>query len=73
MAEFTDILKGLDIAQLVAIGGIVWFFASGIHAKIDKLDEKVNQIDKRLVAVETLLSVKGCCVLKDTENVKKAE
>jgi len=80
MEEIAEILKTLDVAQLIAIGSIFWFFSSGINKKIDKLSDKidklegnVNQIDKRLVAVETLLSVKGCCVLKDSDNLKKAE
>lgn len=87
MIEFMDLLKDINIGQLLAMGAMLWFFYSMLDAKIekldakieklsdkiDKLDEKVNQIDKRLVAVETLLSVKGCCVLKDSDNLKKAE
>lgn len=37
------------------------------------LQESINQLDKRLYGVETLLHMKDCCVLKQDQDLKKAE
>lgn len=72
MGDIFQILKEINVAQLIAIGIMLWFFYSRLlsklersetklDAKIDKLDTKVNDIDKRLFAIETLLHMKDCC------------
>lgn len=43
-----------------------------LHA-INGLEKQVNDIDKRLYGIETLLHMKDCCVLKQDQNFKKAE
>lgn len=41
--------------------------------KIDKLDEKVTDIDRRLCRLEGAFSSKDCCMIKDDRQMKKAE
>lgn len=74
-----EFLKTLDIGQLISLILISWFFYSRLNNKIDKLDqsimkinEKSNDIDKRLFAVETMLHMKDCCMLKEERHHKKA-
>ena len=44
-----------------------------LTARIDALEAKVIDIDKRLYGVETALHMKDCCVLKQDQNLRKAE
>lgn len=51
-----------------------------LQAKIDKqgiilndLDKRLSELDKRLYGIETVLHMKDCCVLKQDQNLKKAE
>ena len=44
-----------------------------LEHKIDDVKNHVIDIDKRLYAVETLLHMKDCCILKQDQNLKKVE
>ncbi len=44
-----------------------------LNEKFDTLTEKTSEIDKRLYGIETVLHMKDCCVLKQDQNLKKAE
>lgn len=46
---------------------------SSINTRIDKLDEKVTDIDRRLCRLEGAFSSKECCMIKDSSHMKKAE
>lgn len=43
------------------------------NRKMDHINDRLNDIDKRLYAVEMLLHMKDCCVLKHDQNSKKVE
>ena len=45
----------------------------GVEHKIDKIDEKVTDIDRRLCRLEGAFSSKDCCMIKDDRQLKKAE
>jgi len=47
--------------------------SSTLSAKIDKLDEKVTDIDRRLCRLEGAFASKDCCMIKDERPMKKAE
>jgi SMC interacting uncharacterized protein involved in chromosome segregation len=42
-------------------------------AKIDSIQHSINELDKRLYGIESVLHMKDCCVLKQDQNLKKAE
>ncbi len=42
------------------------------HSIID-LDKRLNELDKRLYGIETVLHMKDCCVLKQDQNLKQAQ
>jgi len=74
-----EFIKTLDIGQLIAMTGIGWFFYSRLckrldllDRRLDRLEEKVSDIDKRLFAVETMLHMKDCCMLKEERHNKVA-
>lgn len=78
-----EFIKTLDIGQLVAMSGVGWFFYSRLGKRFDdrfdrlekrteKIEEKVIDIDKRLFAVETMLHMKDCCMLKEERHHKVA-
>lgn len=41
--------------------------------RIDQMQHSINEIDKRLYGVETVLHMKDCCVLKQDQDLKKTE
>lgn len=48
-----EILKGIDIVQLIAIGLMFKYFYNRLDAKIEKLDQKLsNKIDGLEVRIE---------------------
>lgn len=76
-----DIMESIHIvmAMIVGMGGLMLFLFEGINrridkldCKIDKLDVKVSEIDKRVFAIETMLHMKDCCMLKDHRHIEKA-
>lgn len=44
-----------------------------IIARLDRVDNKVNELDKRIIAIETMMHMKDCCILKASDQIKKAE
>lgn len=68
-----EFLKDINIVQLVAIGVILWFFYSRLDSKIEKLGEKVEDVDRRLCRIEGSLASQGHCLFSQKEGLKKAE
>ena len=66
-AQFIMWMIGIQTTLLLAAIGFVW---KNLSSRIDKLDEKINSMDKRLVAVETMMHMKECCILKENSNRK---
>lgn len=44
-----------------------------LSARIDKMDEKLTDIDRRLCRLEGAFSSKDCCMIKDERQMRKAE
>lgn len=44
-----------------------------VENRIDKLDEKVTDIDRRLCRLEGAFASKDCCMIKDSSQIEKAE
>jgi hypothetical protein len=72
-----EFLKNINIAQLVAMGGMFWFFyirldkkIDRLETKFDKLSEKVEDIDRRLCRIEGSLSNQGHCLFSQKEERK---
>lgn len=78
---------GTGVAIVGLIYGYLRNFRSDINDKFKKIDDRfdkidlrlhnmqqsINDLDKRLYGVETVLHMKDCCVLKQDQNLKKAE
>lgn len=74
MQDFiVEALRQVNIIQLVAIGAIFWFFYSRLNEKIDKLSDKVEDIDRRLCRIEGSLATHGHCLFNQEKQEKKAE
>lgn len=66
---------------------VLWFLGAGFSAnftfmlliwnnlstRLEKLDEKVIDMDRRLCRLEGAFSSKECCMIKDDQHLKKAE
>lgn len=44
-----------------------------IEVKIDKIQETITDIDRRLCRLEGAFASKDCCMIKDSSQLKKAE
>lgn len=75
-------LMGIQTTFLAALMGIIW---NNLNKKIEKIEQKleekielintrVTDMDKRLFGIETMLHMKDCCMLKDErQTLKKVE
>lgn len=75
-----ELLKEINIAQIVIIFGAMWFFYKRLEVKIEKLEnkieklnEKVEDIDRRLCRIEGSLSTHGHCLFNQEKPERKAE
>ena len=71
--EKIDILMWAIGGGFAGTWGLFWIMFSKFDRRLEKIEDKINNIDKRLVAVETLLHMKECCMLKDDRIKQKAE
>jgi len=44
-----------------------------LNYRIDKVDEKLTDIDRRLCRLEGAFSSKDCCMIKDDSKIRRAE
>lgn len=60
-----------------ALIGLVWHNSNvrtdKLENKLEGMNTKLSDLDKRLYAIETVLRMKECCILQTDQNVKKAE
>lgn len=79
-----ELLKEINIAQLTAIGAVIWFFYTRLDNKIEKshqelkydiakLSDKVEDIDRRLCRIEGSLASHGHCLFNQSSHDKKAQ
>jgi len=84
LIQVFEILKEVNIAQLIVIGMMFWFFYKRVNEKFDKIDarfdkvneridklsEKVEDIDRRLCRIEGSLSTQGSCLFNQAHKEK---
>lgn len=77
MESITELLKQINIAQIFVILAGIWFFYTRLDSKMDKrftkLEEKVEDIDRRLCRIEGSLSTHGHCLFNQAKPEQKAE
>ncbi len=65
------------IGGQTTILGFIFLFIWNHISKIEKngveTNNRIAEIDKRLYGIETVLHMKDCCMLKQDQNLKKAE
>lgn len=77
MEMFLETLAKLDIATImILLGGVYLMNKSNkaeINAKLDKMQETITDIDRRLCRLEGAFASKDCCMIKDSNQFKKIE
>lgn len=64
---------GTDVGVVTIIYTFLRNFKIDVIQKIDKLDEKVTDIDRRLCRLEGAFTSKECCRIQDERHMKQAE
>lgn len=65
-------LIGTQTVVLGAIFGYILTRITRIETLIDHTNSKLDALDRRMVAIETVLKMKECCQLSNTKEQKKA-
>ena len=66
-------LREINIGQLIAMGCMFWFFYNRLNQKIEKLSEKVEDVDRRLCRIEGSLATQGHCLFNQSKTEQKAQ
>lgn len=73
MDPFIDLLKQINIAQIFVILAGFWLFYNRLDKKIDKLSDKVEDVDRRLCRIEGSLQTHGHCLFNQIKPEQKAQ
>ena len=49
------------------------FLYTNLSARMDKLDEKLTDVDRRLCRLEGAFASKDCCMIKDERQLKRVD
>lgn len=68
-------MEKIDILLWIIGGGFAVTFTilMLIYKELKENRKDIHEIDKRLYGIETVLHMKDCCVLKQDQNMKRAE
>ena len=66
----TESLKWILGIGFGSLGSLMLYLNSAMSTKIDKLDEKLTDVDRRLCRIEGAMMNKDCCILKHDSNEK---
>jgi hypothetical protein len=66
-------MEKIDLVLYLIGGGfslmlVMWH---SLNSRIDKLDEKLTDVDRRLCRLEGAFSSKDCCMIKDDRQINK--
>jgi hypothetical protein len=64
---------GIIFALLLIIWNSVKDVEKSLGYRIDKLDEKLTDVDRRLCRLEGAFASKDCCMIKDDRHLRNAE
>lgn len=68
-----SVLFSLMIVVWNSLSGRVEWLEKSLSQKIEKLDEKLTDVDRRLCRLEGAFASKDCCMIKDDRQSRKAE
>lgn len=79
MTEIQTVILILEIGFAVmglgftALGTLILYLHSCTNKRIDKLDEKLTDMDRRICRVEAVMTTRECCMLSGSLTKQKAE
>jgi len=80
LEELLKILPTIDVGTILVTGAMMWKMYSRIDKKfdaiiqrLDKIQETITDIDRRLCRLEGAFQSKECCLLKSDTQHKAAE
>lgn len=87
MEPFVELLKQINIAQILVIFAGGWFFYNRLEKKIEYIRDEIKgirhdikdlqsdmkKLEFDMIEVKTTLRLKECCMINDERQTKKAE
>lgn len=70
-------VMGTGFSFILGLLVVIWSYIGGrfdrVDNRIEKLDEKLMDVDRRLCRLEGAFSSKDCCMIKEDRQMKRAE
>lgn len=80
MDKLIELAMQINLGNLIVMGAMMWFMYQRLDAKIqainqrlDKMQETITDIDRRLCRLEGAFQSKDCCMIKDSRSMNKTE
>lgn len=70
MDKIIELAMQINLGNLIVIGAMLWFLYARIEKKLDKMQETITDIDRRLCRLEGAFNAKECCILTNQESKK---
>ena len=71
MELLINLIKDINISQLIAMAIIFWFGYSRLDKKIDKIDNRLDKIDTRLSNLEIRITVVETKIVDMNQNITR--
>lgn len=90
MDTILSLIKAMNVGDLIAMLGMLWFFYSrsngkiidlkielknemkNVAEKVEKLETKIDDVDKRLCRIEGSLATQGHCLFTKSQSDHKS-
>ncbi len=63
MKDMVDFIKSFDLHTIIVVAIAFWW----LNGNIAKLDDKINDMDRRLSRIEGAFSVRNVCLLDESK------
>ena len=60
MKDIVDFVKSFDLHTIIIVGIAFWWLNGNINTKITRLEDKINDMDRRLSRIEGAIYAKNC-------------
>lgn len=67
MKDIYDFIKSFDLHTIIVVAIAFWWLNSGLGGRIERLEDKIIDMDRRLSRIEGAFSVRNICMLDESK------